>query len=170
MDMQFFVIVFVMDMVQLFGMFYLGDFELVLLIGVLQEVVLFFLVIIQVLLVFFYLLGLFNLCGMLIFIVYLGCFFGLVDDGDCGEVCIVIVVVGDVYLGVLFDCIGEMLCLLGYWVVLFCYGSELLGLIESVFYLDQGGCIVQVLLVLVLMCLLGLLQVLNLDFVVQVCV
>lgn len=156
-----------MDTAQLFGTFHLGDFELALPIGALQEVVPFPPAITQVPLAPPHLLGLFNLRGMLIPIAHLGRFLGLADDGDRGEARIAIVAAGAARLGVLFDRTGEMLRLPGHRVVPFRHGSESLGLIESAFHLDQGGRIVQVLSASALTRLPGLPQVLNPDLAAQ---
>jgi purine-binding chemotaxis protein CheW len=155
------------DATQLFGSFHLGEFELALPIGALQEVVPFPTSITRIPLAPPHLLGLFNLRGMLIPIAHLGRFLGLDDAGDRREARLAIVAAGEARLAVLFDRTGEMLRLPAHQVVPFRHGSESLGLIESAFHLDHGERILQVLSADALARLPGLPQVLNPDLAAQ---
>lgn len=146
---------------QLFGSFHLGEFELALPIGALQEVVPFPEAITRVPLAPPHLLGLFNLRGMLIPLADLGRFMGLAESGDRRDARVAVVASGDARLGVLFDRTGEMLRLSPGQVVPFRHGSESLGLIQSAFHL--GDRILQVLSGDALARLPGLPQVLNPD-------
>ncbi|HEU4670026.1 MAG TPA: chemotaxis protein CheW [Dyella sp.] len=146
---------------QLFGSFHLGEFELALPIGALQEVVPYPAAVTRVPLAPPHLLGLFNLRGMLIPLADLGRFLGLPDAGDRSDARVAVVASGEARLGVLFDRTGEMLRLATSQVVPFRHGSESLGLIESAFHLDER--ILQVLSADALARLPGLPQVLNPD-------
>lgn len=149
------------DAMQLFGSFHLGEFELALPIGALQEVVPFPAAITRVPLAPPHLLGLFNLRGMLIPLADLGRFMGLAETADRSDARIAVVASGEARLGVLFDRTGEMLRLPAGQVVPFRHGSESLGLIESAFHLGER--ILQVLSADALTRLPGLPQVLNPD-------
>lgn len=149
------------DAMQLFGSFHLGEFELALPIGALQEVVPFPASITRVPLAPPHLLGLFNLRGMLIPLADLGRFMGLSETADRGDARVAVVASGAARLGVLFDRTGEMLRLPAGQVVPFRHGSESLGLIESAFHLGER--ILQVLSADALTRLPGLPQVLNPD-------
>lgn len=153
------------DALQLFGSFHLGEFELALPIGALQEVVPFPETITRVPLAPAHLLGLFNLRGMLIPLADLGRFLGLPDASDRSDARVAVVASGDARLGVLFDRTGEMLRLAASQVVPFRHGSESLGLIESAFHLGER--ILQVLSADALTRLPGLPQVLNPDLAAQ---
>lgn len=153
------------DIVQLFGSFHLGEFELALPIDALQEVVTFPAAITPVPMSPAHLLGLFNLRGMLIPLAHLGRFLGLPDNTDHHDARIAVIAAGDARLGVLFDRTGEMLRLPTSQVVPFRHGSESLGLIQSAFHLDER--ILQVLSAEALTRLPGLPQVLNPDLALQ---
>ena len=127
------------DAIQRFGTFHLGEFELALPIGALQEVVSFPAAIARIPLAPAHLLGLIDLRGMLLPVVHLGRLLGLAEEGDRADSRIAIVACGDVRLGVLFERTGEMLRLPARQVVPFRHDGEAPALIEGAFRAGPDG-------------------------------